>query len=57
MANELPTQGDVRISTLIGDRLCIKCGYNLVGQPIMRETHYDMLILRCPECATVASVQ
>lgn len=48
---------DIRISTLIGDRLCIKCGYNLVGQPILRERHYDMLIIRCPECATVASVQ
>lgn len=51
------TPSDVRTSTLIGDRLCIKCGYNLVGQPILREGHYDMLIVRCPECATVASVQ
>ena len=46
-----------RISTLVGDRLCIKCGYNLTGQPVKRETHYDMLIVRCPECATVASLQ
>lgn len=52
-----PRSADVRVSTLIGDRLCIKCGYNLVGQPILRESHYDMLIIRCPECATVASVQ
>jgi hypothetical protein len=48
---------EIRISTLVGDRLCIRCGYNLVGQPIVREGHYNMLIVRCPECATVASVQ
>ncbi len=46
-----------RVSTLAGDRLCIKCGYNLTGQPVVRETHYDMLIVRCPECGTVASLQ
>lgn len=46
-----------RVSTLVGDRLCIKCGYNLTGQPVVREPHYDMLIVRCPECAMVASLQ
>ena len=46
-----------RISTLVGDRLCIKCGYNLTGQPVLREPHYEMLIVRCPECGTVASTQ
>ena len=46
-----------RVSNLVGDRLCISCGYNLVGQPVLREPHYQMLIVRCPECATVASVQ
>jgi hypothetical protein len=46
-----------RISTLVGDRLCIKCGYNLTGQPVLREPHYEMLIVRCPECGTVASMQ
>ena len=46
-----------RISTLVGDRLCIKCGYNLTGQHVLREPHYEMLIVRCPECATVASMQ
>jgi hypothetical protein len=40
-----------------GDRFCTKCGYNLIGQTIVREEHYAMLIVRCPECATVASVQ
>lgn len=47
---------DQRVSALVGDRLCIKCGYNLTGQPVVREAHYAMLIVRCPECGTVASV-
>lgn len=46
-----------RVSVLVGDRLCHKCGYNLTGQHVLREPHYRMLIVRCPECATVASVQ
>ncbi len=46
-----------RVSALVGDRLCTKCGYNLTGQPVVREPHYRMLIVRCSECATVASVQ
>jgi len=46
-----------RVSSLVGDRMCIRCAYNLVGQPVLREPHYNMLIVRCPECATVASVQ
>jgi hypothetical protein len=37
--------------------MCASCGYNLTGQPVMRESHYQLLIVRCPECATVASVQ
>lgn len=48
---------DERVSTLIGDRLCDRCGYNLVGQFVIRESHYNMLIVRCPECGTVASIQ
>jgi hypothetical protein len=40
-----------------GDRMCTGCGYNLVGQQIVREDHYSMLIVRCPECSTIASVQ
>ena len=46
-----------RVSVLVGDRLCTKCGYNLTGQAVIREPHYGMLIVRCSECATVASVQ
>lgn len=52
-----PASSETHASTLIGDRLCLKCGYNLIGQPIFREEHYDLLIVRCPECATVASLQ
>lgn len=41
---------------MTGDRFCTKCGYNLVGQEIIREEHYDLLIIRCPECATVTGL-
>lgn len=46
-----------RVSVLVGDRLCTGCGYNLTGQPIVREPHYQLLVVRCPECGVVASVQ
>lgn len=46
-----------RVSTLVGDRLCIGCGYNLSGQAVLRESIYNMLIVRCPECGIVASAQ
>jgi len=46
-----------RVSVLVGDRLCTHCGYNLTGQAVLREPHYNLLIVRCPECAAVASVQ
>lgn len=46
-----------RVSVMYGDRLCTKCHYNLIGQPVIREPHYGMLIARCPECATVAALQ
>jgi hypothetical protein len=48
---------DERVSILVGDRLCVTCGFNLAGQSVVREPHYRMLIARCPECATVASLQ
>jgi hypothetical protein len=50
-------KGEVRISTVVGDRLCIRCGFNLCGQTVLREPHYSMLIVRCPECSTVAALQ
>ena len=49
--------GEQRISTLVGDRLCVSCGYNLIGQSVLREPHYQLLIVRCPECGTVAALQ
>lgn len=52
-----PRVADERVSILVGDRLCVSCGFNLAGQSVAREPHYRMLIVRCPECATVASLQ
>lgn len=48
---------DRRVSLLVGDRFCINCGFNLVGQSVVREPHYDMLMVRCPECGTAAAMQ
>lgn len=49
--------GSSAVGVIRGDRLCIRCGFNLHGQQIVREEHYDMLAVRCPECSTVASLQ
>jgi len=49
--------GEQRVSVLLGDRLCVTCGFNLHGQTIVREPHYGMLAVRCPECSTLASLQ
>lgn len=48
---------DAPTAFITGDRLCTSCGYNLVGQAIVREPHYALLIARCPECGTCAAVQ
>lgn len=57
-SSQTTTSGkEERVSALVGDRLCTNCGYNLTGQPVVREPHYRMLIVRCSECATVASLQ
>ena len=34
---ESPAPTEQRVSTLVGDRLCIGCGYNLAGQAVLRE--------------------
>lgn len=39
------------------DRACIKCGFNLFGQSVYREPHYNLAIARCPECGEVAALQ
>ncbi|MBX3386167.1 MAG: hypothetical protein KF768_06330 [Phycisphaeraceae bacterium] len=46
-----------RVSTILADRVCTKCLFNLAGQPVYRERHYGMLIAVCPECGTAASIQ
>ena len=43
--------------TIRADRACIACGFNLFGQPITREAHYNLLITRCPECGQAAALQ
>ena len=48
---------DARLGVVLGDRLCVRCGFNLHGQTITREPHYQMLSVRCPECSTLASLQ
>jgi len=48
---------DRAVSVLWGDRSCASCGFNLVGQRIVREGVYGMLLVRCPECNTAASLQ
>ena len=52
----LDSPGQAR-RVMTGDRFCTSCGYNLVGQEIVREEHYALLIVRCPECATVTGLQ
>jgi len=39
------------------DRACIGCGFNLYGQPVSKEEHYDLAIVRCPECGVVGALQ
>ncbi|MHC4990464.1 MAG: hypothetical protein ACYTGC_05735 [Planctomycetota bacterium] len=56
-SGDAPARESTRLSTLGGDRLCVGCGYNLIGQAIVREPHYGMLVARCPECGAMASLQ
>jgi hypothetical protein len=46
-----------RVSTLRGDRLCTKCGFNLFGQPVERDTGTGLMLARCPECGAAAAFQ
>ncbi len=45
------------VSTVSGDRSCVSCGFNLYGQPVVKEPTYGLFIVRCPECATAAALQ
>ncbi len=44
-------------STISTDRLCASCNFNLFGQLVHREPHYGLVVARCPECGTIASLQ
>ncbi len=52
----LTPPAEVRVSALVADRACSRCAFNLIGQTIVREPRYDLLIVRCPECGTVAAL-
>lgn len=52
-----PTSDSTIIDILHGDRVCVKCKYNLIGQPIRRHTELDLLAVQCPECGTYAALQ
>lgn len=43
-----------RLGSVTGDMRCAQCAFNLRGQPIIRETHYNMVAILCPECGTPA---
>ncbi|MFK7884628.1 MAG: hypothetical protein AB8F26_10650 [Phycisphaerales bacterium] len=43
--------------TIRTDRPCAKCGFNLFGQSIVREPHYNLTAARCPECGQLAALQ
>lgn len=43
--------------TIRTDRPCAACGFNLYGQPIVREAHYNLSAARCPECGQLAALQ
>ena len=52
-----PDAAPTAVSTVMSDRVCVSCGYNLIGQSVVREPHYGMLITRCPECGVYAGLQ
>lgn len=39
------------------DRFCSSCSANLCGTSVVRETHYDMLLVTCPKCGDTSPVQ
>jgi hypothetical protein len=48
---------EARVGEVRGDRLCLRCGFNLHAQIILREPHYGLFIVRCPECSSVTALQ
>ena len=57
MTDTPPDTPSTPLDTISGDRACASCGFNLFGQPITRESHYGLIIARCPECGSVAALQ
>ncbi|MBL8759994.1 MAG: hypothetical protein JNL50_01710 [Phycisphaerae bacterium] len=55
-AGSSPRAAPERIAIVSGDRVCGSCGFNLHAQHVVREEHYNMLMVRCPECGQVASL-
>lgn len=51
-AADIPTGHQIRT-----DRPCARCGFNLFGQMIVREPHYGLIAVRCPECGQLAALQ
>lgn len=49
--------GGPTLGTIGQDRPCARCGFNLHGQMIVREQHYGMVMVRCPECGEAAALQ
>ena len=45
------------LNQIRADRACIGCGFNLFGQSVVKEEHYDLAIVRCPECGVVGALQ
>lgn len=45
------------VDLLDEDRFCSACGGNLRGCAIVREAHYDMHVVRCPDCGHLAHVE
>jgi hypothetical protein len=43
--------------SICADRACARCGFNLIGQQVLREGHYNMIVVRCPECGTMAALE
>lgn len=47
-----PHTSSDRLGIVDGDRACHACGFNLRGQVVVREPHYSMIMVLCPECGT-----
>jgi len=45
-----------RLGRLAHDRPCLACGYDLVGQDIVRDPHYGLPMVTCPECGQAAAL-